>query len=136
MPVALLVLKDERSEPYLVAPGIVAEMSAETSPHLLVTYVTRQGAVGLWPLRLPRSDGKSDSWMRTAHEGANLGMTRWVRLTANLPNGAYDVQVTSANLSEPEWPDMAFEKRIEIAYRDHIIESLDHPVLRRLRGEI
>ena len=135
MPVALLTLKDEKSEPYLVAPEIVNHVPGEVAPHLLVTYVTRQSVVGLWPLRLPRADGKTDSWLRTAHEAANLAMKQWVRMTANMAAGAYDVHVTSAPLPDPEWPDMVFEQLVEIAYRDHIIETLDHPVLRRLRGE-
>jgi hypothetical protein len=136
MIVALIVLKDEKSEPYLLAPEIVAEAAAEYTRHLLVTYVTRQGVVGLWPLRLPGSDGKTDPWLRSAHEGMNLATKRYVRMTANMSAGAYDVNVTQANLPEPEWPSETFEKLIEIAYRDHIIESLDHPVLRRLRGEV
>ncbi|MGO9834575.1 MAG: hypothetical protein ACLP1X_10190 [Polyangiaceae bacterium] len=136
MTVALLTIKDEKSEPYLVAPELVEHVAAEIVPHTLITYITRQKVVGLWPLRLPRGDGKTDGWMRTAHEAANAAMKRWVRMTANMAAGAYDVQVTNAPLAEPEWPDVTFEKLVEIAYRDHIIETLDHPVLRRLRGEV
>jgi hypothetical protein len=74
--------------------------------------------------------------MRSALEGAQLAMRRWVRLQANRTGGTYDVRVTSATLPEPEWPDITFERLLEIAFADHIIDRLDHPVLRRLRGEI
>jgi hypothetical protein len=38
--------------------------------------------------------------------------------------------------TEPEWPEVPFGELLRIAFRDRLIESLDHPVLRRLRGEI
>jgi hypothetical protein len=135
LPVALLNLKDE-NETFVVDPSIADQLAAEIVPHILFTYVTRQGVVGIWPVRMPRSDGRTDGWMRSSHEAAQLGTTRWVRLQANRSGGAYDVNVTKAQLPEPEWPDMTFERLLEIAFTDHIIESLDHPVLRRLRGEI
>jgi hypothetical protein len=69
-------------------------------------------------------------------EAAELGRTGWVRMTANMGLQAYDVAVAPADLGEPEWPDIAFKKILEIAFRDKRIDSLDHPVLRRLRGEL
>jgi hypothetical protein len=135
LPVALLNLKDE-NEVFIVDSSVVDQLAAEIVPHILFTYVTRQNVVGIWPVRMPRSDGRTDGWMRSSHEAAQLAMTRWVRLQANRSGGAYDVNVTKAQLPEPEWPEMTFEKLLEIAFADHIIETLDHPVLRRLRGEI
>lgn len=135
LPVALLNLKEE-NEAFIVDPGLVPELAAEVVPHLLFTYMTRQGVVGIWPVRLPRSDGRTDGWMRSSHEAAELAMSRWVRMQASRSAGAYDVNVTSASLPDPEWPDISFEKLLEMGFADHVIESMDHPVLRRLRGEV
>jgi hypothetical protein len=36
----------------------------------------------------------------------------------------------------PEWPDhLPFREMLKIAFRDRIVDGLDHPVLKRLRGE-
>jgi hypothetical protein len=135
MQVALLKLKDE-NEVYLIDPSLVGELAAEVVPHMLFTYTTRQNAIALWPARLPRGDGRTDHWMRSEHEAANLAMTRWVRMTANMPAGSFDVHVSKADLADPEWPDVSFDRLLELAFSEHIVEDLNHPVLRRLRGEI
>jgi hypothetical protein len=50
--------------------------------------------------------------------------------------GAYDVFVAAGELGEPEWPTAPFSELLRIAFRDRLIDDLNHPVLRRLRGEV
>ena len=49
--------------------------------------------------------------------------------------GAYEIYEARGNLSDPEWPDESMDEIVRIAFRNSFIESYDHPVLRRLRGE-
>jgi hypothetical protein len=134
---AVLELKEDR-EVYLVAQPLWSGLSSETtfSPRLLVTSINRQGVLFLWPIRLPGSDGKIDDWSRSAMDAANEARTRWVRITANMSLGAYDVVVASGQVVEPTWPDLSFQQLIKTAFRDVMIDNWDHPVLRRLRGEV
>ena len=62
-------------------------------------------------------------------------MGKWVRVAANMSLGAYEVYEASANLPDPEWPDKSFAELLQVAFRDKHIATLDHPVLKRLRGE-
>jgi hypothetical protein len=41
-------------------------------------------------------------------------------------------------VAEPVWPEdpAAIEKALEVAFKNILIESCDHPVLKKLRGEI
>jgi hypothetical protein len=48
--------------------------------------------------------------------------------------GAYDIFKAECVISKPEWPEIGFWDLIKIAFRDHLITSLDHPVIQRLRG--
>jgi hypothetical protein len=134
---AVLELKEDR-EVYLVAPGLWPGLASETtfSPRLLVTSINRQGVPFLWPIRLPGADGKIDDWSRSAMDAADEAKSRWVRIVANMSLGAYDVAVASGQVAEPTWPDIAFQEIIRIAFRDKMISERDHPVLRRLRGEV
>ena len=50
--------------------------------------------------------------------------------------GAYEVYEATAELPEPIWPDVSFRELVEIAFRERLITTHDHPVLRRLRGEV
>jgi hypothetical protein len=63
-----------------------------------------------------------------------MAMTHWVRVKANTNLGAYEIFKAQAEFGEPEWPDLSFWELIKIAFRDHLIDSLDHPVVKRLRG--
>jgi hypothetical protein len=50
--------------------------------------------------------------------------------------GAYDVFEASSTIPEPEWPkDLTFEQMLRIAFKGRLVDSLSHPVLKRLRGE-
>lgn len=64
-------------------------------------------------------------------------MQGWVRIAANMSLGAYEVFVAAGeNLPEPTWPEVDFQTLLRTAFKGHFIQSFDHPVLRRLRGEV
>ncbi|HEU5115185.1 MAG TPA: hypothetical protein VFT74_00770 [Isosphaeraceae bacterium] len=133
----VLELKEDR-EIYLVAPVLREALATEPtfSPRSLVWSVNRQGIGFLWPIRLPGPDGKVDSWSESAHEAAKQARTDWVRVRSNMALGAYSVDVASAEIPEPQWPDMALKDILAIAFRSKFIDTWEHPVLRRLRGEV
>jgi hypothetical protein len=129
----LIELKDEREE-YVVAASLVPELVGEFVSKTLYTTVNRQGVVSLWPVRLPDPDGREMEWHRSAREAAELATTRWVRCKANRSLGAYEIFQAEACIAEPTWPDLTFQEVIRIAFRDRLITSMDHPVIKRLRG--
>jgi hypothetical protein len=133
----VIELKDDR-ETYLVARELWPVLMTEStlSPRGLFTAVNRQGVVFLWPVRLPGADGKVDEWSRSAVEAAGMAETGWVRVQANLALGAYEVYRATGALPEPEWPTQSFPDLLRIAFKDRYIDSPDHPVLRKLRGEV
>jgi hypothetical protein len=69
-------------------------------------------------------------------EAIELATRSWVRVAANMSAGCYDVYRAGGQLSEPEWPDLTFQAILRIAFKGRFIDSLDHPVLRQLRGEV
>jgi hypothetical protein len=48
--------------------------------------------------------------------------------------GGYRIYYAQGELSEPEWPDKPLAEILQIAFRDRIVDSENHPVVRRLRG--
>jgi hypothetical protein len=61
---------------------------------------------------------------------------RWVRVNANMDAGGYDLMYAEGNLPDPKWPDMTWGDILMRAFKGRVIDSLDHPVCRKLRGEI
>jgi len=135
-PAALLELKDDR-EVYLVAPEMTAELPGEFFPACLYLTVNRQNTCSIWPVRLPGPDGKHSEWHRSAAEAAELAQHRWVRIKANMNLGAYEIYLApNENIPDPRWPEQSFDEILRVAFGDRFISSLDHPVVKRLRGEL
>lgn len=130
---AMIDLKEER-EDYLIRPELLPDLAGEVVLKTLYTAITRQGIVFVWPIRLPAPDDRKTEWSRSAREAAELAMSRWVRIKANMSLGAYEITVAESTIADPVWPDLSFQELIRIAYRDRMITSLDHPVIKRLRG--
>lgn len=132
---AVLELKDE-GETYLVAKELWKELRNEITPKIIVSAITRQDSFFFWPIRLPNEDGYIDSWNRSAIECAKVAFTQWVRIQSEKDAQSYfpHIAENQDSFPEPVWPEDGFEKLLMIAFKDHYIDSKDHPVVKKLRG--
>jgi hypothetical protein len=133
MELAVIEFKDDR-ETFLLPLPIAKQLPGEFAMVSLFTAINRQGVTRLWPVRLPMSDGRINEWHRSAAEAAELAMRRWVRVKANMSLGAYEMFEAASTIPEPKWPELSFQELIRIGFRDRVVNSLDHPVIKRLRG--
>ena len=129
----VIELKDEREE-FIVASRLLPELIGEFMSKTLFTAINRQGVLFLWPVRLPDPQGRQMEWWRSMREAAELATTQWIRTKSNMSLGAYEIYVAESTMSEPVWPEVTFQELIRLAFRDRLITSLDHPVIKRLRG--
>jgi hypothetical protein len=133
---ALIELEDDR-ETYLVLPGFTHQLGdGEYFLSTLYLCINRQKVLSFWPVKLPGPDGRQMAWHTSAAEAAERAIRRWVRVTANMSLGAYEISEAVANLSEPDWPDQSMPELLSIAFKGRVIEGPEHPVMKKLRGEI
>jgi hypothetical protein len=131
---AMIDLKDDR-EDYLVRPELLPDLAGEVVYNTIFTAINRQGVVFLWPIRLPAPDDRKSDWLRSAREAAEMAMGQWIRLKANMSLGAYEITMAKSVMAEPVWPELSYQELVRIAYRDRMIATLDHAVVKRLRGQ-
>ena len=135
----LLELKDE-SEVYVVSPALQESLIGEAtvSVKTLVVTKTRQSIIILWPLKSPNANGRTDHWSASAWQAAAKAKKKWMRMVANMSLGAYDIYTSESSvIPEPTWDDLPpMQEMLEVAFRGKFIDSYDHPVLQKLRGEI
>ena len=134
-PAAIIEVKEDR-EVYLVTPSLAQNLPGEFSVVTLYLAINRQGVLSVWPVKLPGPDGKHNEWHRSAAEGAERAMGVWVRVTANMSLGSYEIREATGELPDPDWPAYPFEEILRVAFRDRIVDRADHPLLQRLRGEL
>jgi hypothetical protein len=135
---AIIELDGEtKGELYLVSRQLLPALADETTltARQLFTAIDRQGTLFLWPVRLPKPDGRIDNWSRTSLEAALLARTNWIRIKANMNLGAYETNLATAPIPDPEWPEESFSDLLRIAFRERFIKTMNDPVLKRLRGE-
>jgi hypothetical protein len=136
----LFLLKDgdNGDETYMVMPAArsVKELRAELKPYRLFACVDRQGATFLWPARHPDSDGPGRLWHTSALKVAERAKVAWVRMVGNKSAGCYELNEAMGQLGEPDWPDISMAEMVDMAYGERVIDSPDHPVVKRLQGRI
>jgi hypothetical protein len=135
MPAAIIELTEDR-EIYLVTPHLAQALQDEFTPAILFLAMNRQGVLFLWPVKLPGPDGKENEWHRSAREAADKAIKSWVRIKANMSLRAYELVEAIGDLPEPEWPEISFPEILRIAFRERLVDRLDHPLIDRLRGQV
>ncbi len=129
-----MVIEIDGDETYLLHPSVSGMFPDLARPVRLHLYVTRTNAIGLWPVKLPAEDGKTNPWHSSAAEAAEIAMERWIRLTANRDMGCYDVIAAEGMIVDPKWPEKSMSELINKAFAQRYVDSEDHPLVKELLG--
>jgi hypothetical protein len=122
--------------PPLVSAAVAA--NAEPAPMQVFTVMVHPDLLILWPQKLPNeANGRSgSSWHYSGLRIAAMAHEQWVRRIANRSTNVYDWAAPVGDLGEPTWPTEPMRDLMALAFTgDRLIDRIDHPVLRRLRGE-
>lgn len=132
----LVLEMKEDGETLLVVPAMRGALMEEkcASIRTLRLGVNRQGTPFIWPVRQP-TEGRRDSWATSALDAIQLAETCWTRMQADMSLGAY--RLLKAKVDDvPRWPREPFNELLRVAFKGAVVDSLDHPALKKLRGEI
>lgn len=131
--------EQDKGEIYIVAPACCELVANQVHLYRLFTCITTDGTIYIWPVKLP-GDGdntKSRAWSESALEIAEEAKQLWVgQVIGNMHLGAYDRIIAHGDLGEPKWPGKTFEQLLGIAFKDRVITTADHPMIRKLNGEL
>lgn len=90
------------------------------------------------PLFQPSSEWETENGFnktrRACYEEAKKGFVQM----ANLGDGTYGTTVPAVKFADPIWPAHlpTLKSYLDIAFEGHVIDSKDHPVILRLKGEM
>jgi hypothetical protein len=129
----VLTLTDvDTGEIYYVSPDLDLPPFIESQTRVTDLYAAQMsdGSIFIWPLH--RSE---TSWYRAAKAAIRIAVSKWVAVVARRAANTYDLVEPEDSIPEPEWSSLpSFEAMLESAFEDHMVTSLDHPFLRKLRG--
>jgi hypothetical protein len=134
---AVIILKEEMNETYLIEPRLAQGLVREITFVELLTCINVGGNVFLWPLPTPGNERRRNRWHTSAREAAKIALTKWVRIIPNMEAGCYDTYTGADDLAVVEYPKgKTFRDFLKLAFGDGgIIRDKDHPLLKRLRGQ-
>jgi hypothetical protein len=128
----------ETREIYFVAPAMISKLRAigDVFVAALVQFKTKQNVLGIFPLKIGTDSTTRSGWQDTALAAAELAKTSWVRMQADMALAGYRVLKAKGDLGEPEWPNIPFNELLDVAFKDRVISTEDHPVFNKLLGRL
>jgi hypothetical protein len=125
------LLELEGRDPYIVAPAIAKAKEDEDviRPVLLVRFVTMAGEEGLWPLKINRSDAKSNPWNTSALNILDIAASgKWVRIVSMRKHYRHGESKKTFDEVPPRFSDRSFDELVNISYKDRTVTTLDHEI--------
>lgn len=122
-----------RSDYYIVAPQAAAEAEDEVHPRFLVPVITRDGRLYIWPLRISSGEQQLDQAAASSLAAMLVAKNQWIKLVWK--GHSFATFIAKKDLPAPEWPQITFDEMLEIAFKDRIIDSPDHAVIKSLIGD-
>lgn len=140
-PLKMFVYESERV-PYLVAPEC-QQLCFEKEVLVVARFYMYQ-IYGSGILKLDYVNTKLDKfgemnkYNATRMEAYRVATTQWLQLRANNAGGFYSYALAEDTLPEPTWSNKPESLRaaIEIAFKGFVIDSLNHPLMKRIRGKL
>jgi hypothetical protein len=133
-------IDEDDGETYLVTDTMRDEVFGEDvkPTHLILTMIHRSRSLFIWSSTIPTADsGRGKKWYESALSAKNVAKTRWIKVVSDKSISGYRCFPSQGDLAAPVWPtDKTFQEYLEIAFRDRIITSMDHPVVRKFLGQM
>jgi hypothetical protein len=122
----------DSNEVYYVSPDL--EIPESYGVQLKVTDLyaaqTHDGTFFIWFVHRSES-----TWFRSAKKALQVATKKWTRVIARKGPNTYDLYESEFPIPEPGWGDLPpFAEMLEEAFDDLMIDSLEHPALRKARG--
>ena len=121
-----------KSEFYIVAPQAATEIEDEVHPRLLVPVITRDGRLFIWPLRVGNGE-RLDNAASSSLAAMQVAKKQWIKLVWR--GHSFVTLAAKKGLPSPEWPEIGFDEMLDLAFKDRVIVSPDHPVIKALLGD-
>jgi hypothetical protein len=125
----------ENGRLYIFLPEVEPYLKAKHIRQYRLVLAMSFGAVTpfVWPLVVPMDD-LGRVWHQSAMGAAKHAEEEWVRIETDKKN--YVAYTVPKPLPDPVWPEEDFLDLVDLAFKNSKLDTLDHPVLKRLRGEV
>jgi len=127
--------REENDRLYLMHPEMVPLLQEQALKfNLHVGMYLSSRSIFLFPVQLPKTNEKWNSWHEAQAEAVDKAKTQWLRMEPSREQGGYILHKAQGELDDPEWPEKTIDEYIAIAFKSHIIANDKHSIVKQLRG--
>jgi hypothetical protein len=130
---AIYVIEDNQDmerEIYIVHSDLAnGELSDDARYAILHLAISSTGRLFWWHIKMSATS-RRNHWSETALKAVEVAQRKWIRLIPG--HESYEIRKAKAQMLEPRWPDLSREEAIQLAFEDRVINTMDHPIARRL----
>ena len=132
----MFVIENSSGDFYAVDPAIASEFSDVVREAYVTAAINDEGALFLWVIPKPKADGSGAQLYDSNLEDLSLSRGKWIRRQWDRGSKSYKVDEATTE-KEPAWPENCnFEDWMDRGFKNRFIDDVDHPILRRARGEL
>jgi hypothetical protein len=126
------IVDETTGEVYLLAANLEFPVDIENKVDFLnlAAGITTDGSLFLWHYK-----NSTNSWSDSARIAVREASRRWVRVIADKSSNGYILEAPMVAPPEPAWPELSFTDMLETAFGSRYIDSLKHPLIKKLRGD-
>jgi hypothetical protein len=96
----------------------------------IAAAITADGSLFLWFYK-----NSTNSWSESARIAIREAARRWVRVLPDKSSNGYLLEAPMVAPADPVWPPMTFTEMLATAFGAKYIDSLQHPLIKKLRGD-
>jgi hypothetical protein len=117
---------------YLLAANLEFPVDIENKVDSLnlAAAITTDGSLFLWHYK-----ESTNSWSDSARIAVREASRRWIRVIPDKSSNGYILEAPMVAPAEPVWPSLSFTEILETAFGSRYIDSLRHPLIKKLRGD-
>jgi hypothetical protein len=126
------IVDEATGEVYLLAADfdLPADIENKVDKVNMAAAITADGSLFIWFYK-----NSTNSWSESARIAIHEASRRWVRVLPDKSSNGYLLESPMVAPAEPVWPPMTFATILATAFGARFIDSLQHPQIKKLRGD-
>ena len=126
------IVDEATGEVYLLGADFTLPADIENKVDMvnMAAAITADGSVFLWFYK-----NSTNSWSESARIAIREASRRWVRVLPDKSSNGYLLESPMVAPADPVWPPMTFTEILATAFGARFIDSLQHPQIKKLRGD-
>ncbi len=121
---------------HLVSPEVADILGGLVRAVTLHLAIDRADNPFLIPVPFPTENGQRNPWHQSLLNAIQVARENWVRIESDKSAGVYQVYQALGDLPGPNWPELAMDEIIRIAFSGRVIDDMDHPKVQAALGRI